>query len=56
MPANLIDDVVKNIGTAQKNDPPLAPVAPYLHGTGGLFNRRDVKTRFLVPLWLPMPV
>jgi hypothetical protein len=40
MPA-LMEEVVKNIGTAQKNDPPLAPVAPYLHGTGGLFNRRD---------------
>lgn len=28
-------------GVARKNDPPLAPVGPYLHGTGGLFNRRD---------------
>ncbi len=28
-------------GTAQKNDPPFAPVAPYLHGIGGLLNRRD---------------
>lgn len=37
-----IDNIVqKKIGTAQKNDPPLAPVGPYLHGTGGLFNRRD---------------
>src|SRR5689334_14251047 len=38
-----IDGVMqqKSIGTAQKNDPPLAPVAPYGHGTGGLFNRRD---------------
>jgi len=41
MPA-LLEEVVKGqVGTAQKNDPPLAPVGPYLHGTGGLFNRRD---------------
>lgn len=38
---DLIQEVTRNIGTAQKNDPPLAPIGPYLHGTGGLFNRRD---------------
>lgn len=30
-----------NVDTARKNDPPLAPIAPYLHGPNGLFNRRD---------------
>lgn len=28
-------------GVARKNDPPLSPVGPYLHGPAGLFNRRD---------------
>lgn len=28
-------------GTARKNDPPMSPVGPYLHGPNGLFNRRD---------------
>lgn len=26
---------------ARKNNPPLSPVGPYLHGQNGLFNRRD---------------
>ncbi len=26
---------------ATKNDPPLAPIGPYIHGPNGLFNRRD---------------
>jgi len=34
-------DQVNPVGTAQKNDPPLSPLGPYMHGTGGLFNRRD---------------
>lgn len=39
---SIVDEMVKaNVGTAQKNDPPVAPVAPYNHGSGGLFNRRD---------------
>lgn len=40
MPA-LIEEMVNSNGTAQKNNPPLAPIGPYLHSTGGLFNRRD---------------
>lgn len=34
-------EIVKAIENAQKNDPPLAPIGPYLHGQQGLFNRRD---------------
>lgn len=30
-----------DIGAVQKNNPPLSPVIPYLHGDSGLFNRRD---------------
>jgi len=38
---SIIEELAKELGTAQKNDPPLAPIAPYLQGTGGLFNRFD---------------
>lgn len=41
---NLVDTALQEagkMGIAQKNDPPLAPVQPYLHGPNGLFNRRD---------------
>lgn len=42
---NLVDTALqlegKGMDVALKNDPPLAPVAPYLHGPNGLFNRRD---------------
>lgn len=36
----VIEDT-RQLGTAQKNDPPFAPIAPYLQGTGGLFSRFD---------------
>ena len=52
MPA-LLEDIVKNVGTAQKNDPPLAPVGPYLHGTGGLFNRRDRENPIFSAMMAP---
>lgn len=52
--AGLVQDiVVKNLGTAQKNDPPLAPIGPYLHGTGGLFNRRDRENPIFSALMAP---
>lgn len=53
--AGLVQDLVveKNIGTAQKNDPPLSPVGPYLHGTGGLFNRRDRENPIFAAMMTP---
>lgn len=36
----LIEQGAKD-GVATKNDPPLSPAVPYLHGPAGLFNRRD---------------
>lgn len=50
---DLIQEVTRNIGTAQKNDPPLAPIAPYLHGTGGLFNRRDRENSIFSAIMAP---
>lgn len=38
----------------QKNDPPLAPVGPYLHGPGGLFNRRDRDNPVFSAIMTPM--
>lgn len=53
MPGLVQDLVNKNLGTATKNDPPLAPVAPYLHGTGGLFNRRDRENPIFAAMMAP---
>src|SRR5687768_16216529 len=44
---SLVQDALEQSGipagkaVTQKNDPPFAPVGPYLHGPNGLFNRRD---------------
>lgn len=39
---------------AQKNDPPLSPVGPYLHGPNGLFNRRDRANPVFATIMGPM--
>lgn len=50
----LIETLAQELtGAAQKNDPPLAPVGPYLHGTGGLFNRRDRENPVFSTLMMP---
>lgn len=41
-------------GTARKNDPPLSPVGPYLHGPNGLFNRRDRDNPVFSTVMAPM--
>lgn len=38
----------------QKNDPPLAPVAPYGHGLGGLFNQRGIGPDIFNAMQLPL--
>lgn len=43
-----------NSGVAQKNDPPLSPSVPYLHGAGGLFNRRDRSNPVFSTVMAPM--
>lgn len=54
MPGLMQDTLIeKNIGTAQKNDPPLAPIGPYLHGTGGLFNRHDRENPVFAAMMTP---
>lgn len=37
-----------------KNDPPLAPAGPYLHGPAGLFNRRELDNQVLSAFLSPM--
>lgn len=41
-------------GVATKNDPPLAPIGPYLHGPQGLFNRRDRENPVFSAIMSPM--
>lgn len=41
-------------GVAVKNDPPLSPVGPYLHGPGGLFNRRDRENPVFSAIMSPL--
>lgn len=47
--------VMNSIGTARKNDPPLSPVGPYLHGTGGLFNNRARENPIFSAMMAPTP-
>jgi hypothetical protein len=47
-------DLLNPTGTAQKNDPPLSPVVPYLHGQQGLFNRRDRDNPVFSALMTPL--
>lgn len=41
-------------GAVQKNNPPLSPVVPYLHGDSGLFNRRDRENPVFSTIMGPM--
>lgn len=41
-------------GVATKNDPPLSPASPYLHGPSGLFNRRDRENPVFSAIMSPM--
>lgn len=47
-------DVKAGEGAAQKNNPPLSPVGPYLHGQNGLFNRRDRENPVFSAILGPM--
>lgn len=56
---SLVEDALKtgpNPGqaVATKNDPPLAPVQPYLHGPNGLFNRRDRENPVFSAIMSPL--
>jgi len=44
----------KGQAIATKNEPPLAPIGPYLHGQGGLFNRRDRSNPVISAMMTPM--
>lgn len=56
---SLVEDALKtgqNPGqaVATKNDPPLSPVQPYLHGPNGLFNRRDRENPVFSAIMTPL--
>jgi hypothetical protein len=56
----LVDEAIKLDGqtggqaVATKNDPPFAPIGPYLHGPNGLFNRRDRENPVFSAILAPM--
>jgi hypothetical protein len=41
-------------GVVAKNNPPLSPSGPYLHGPSGLFNRRDRENPVISTIMSPM--
>lgn len=45
---------VEGQGVGRKNDPPLSPSAPYLHGPAGLLNRRDLENPVMSTIMGPM--
>lgn len=47
-------DTKSGQGVARKNDPPMSPVGPYLHGPNGLFNRRDRDNPVFSTVMAPM--
>lgn len=49
-----LDEQGANKGVAAKNNPPLSPVSPYLHGPSGLFNRRDRENPVFSAIMSPM--
>lgn len=55
---NLVDTALKtegaDTGVAAKNNPPLSPVGPYLHGPSGLFNRRERENPVFSTIMSPM--
>jgi hypothetical protein len=55
---NLVDTALKaegaETGVVAKNNPPLSPVGPYLHGPSGLFNRRDRENPVISTIMSPM--
>src|SRR5689334_2065139 len=42
------------IGEGQRHDPPLAPVSPYIHGSGGLLNQTGTDTRVMSAIISPL--
>lgn len=56
--SSLVDTALKqqgaDTGVATKNDPPLSPAGPYLHGPSGLFNRRDRENPVFSSIMSPM--
>lgn len=56
---NLVEDALKTSGNpgqgvATKNDPPLSPVMPYLHGPNGLFNRHNHANPVFATIMSPL--
>jgi hypothetical protein len=47
--------LIEQMAQGQKNDPPLSPSSPYLHGAGGLFNRRELENPVVSAIMGPMP-
>lgn len=50
----LINDPQFGMGQGQKNDPPLSPSSPYIHGTNGLFNIPGTDPRVFSAMQLPI--
>lgn len=57
---SIVEDALKATGqtpgqaVVQKNDPPFAPIGPYLHGPNGLFNRRDRENPVFSAMMTPL--
>lgn len=49
-----LKQISDQMATGQKNDPPLTPIGPYLHGPNGLFNRRDRDNPVFSAIMSPM--
>lgn len=45
---------MEKMATGQKNDPPLTPAGPYLHGPAGLFNDRNLANPVISAIMTPL--
>lgn len=51
---SLVEQLMQEIGEGQRHNPPLAPVSPYLHGSGGLLNMPGTDTRVMSAIISPL--
>jgi hypothetical protein len=52
MPTEIVANEL--VGAGQRHNPPGSPVAPYLHGSGGLLNMQGTDTRVMSAIISPM--
>lgn len=51
---SLLEQLMQELGEGQRHDPSGTPVAPYIHGSGGLLNQTGTDTRVMSAIISPL--